>query len=247
LDPIFIAIPIVAVLVLGLLWWRTRGARGEALPARNPAVAGFVDTVAGWTPKSTRVLSNTERQAFETLRSAFPAHVILAQVPLARFIKVPTRNSYSEWLRRAGQLCADFVVCDRYTQVIAVVEVRPASESQKEERASRRQRRLERVLKAAEIPVHVWAEHALPSVEAARDTILPTPPEAAVAAVQAPVVVNAAPAPAPAVNPLMDADRDITDDEVIEMREPPPSTWFDDLDTAPAPLEPPRRSGPTTR
>ena len=72
-------------------------------------------------PQATRVLTAAERQAFEILRTALPAHIVLAQVPLARFIKVPTRNSYAEWLRRAGHLSADLVVCDRHSQVVAVV------------------------------------------------------------------------------------------------------------------------------
>jgi hypothetical protein len=34
-------------------------------------------------------------------------------------------------------------------------------------------------------------------------------------------------------------------DEVIEMREPPPSTWFDNLDSGPAPLrKPPDKKPP---
>ena len=31
-------------------------------------------------------------------------------------------------------------------------------------------------------------------------------------------------------------------DELIEMSDPPPSTWFDDFDSAPAPLAPPKRA-----
>src|SRR5687767_6569828 len=98
---------------------RSRSAgRVEPRPAEN------LDTMAAWPPTATRVLTTVERQAYDVLRSALPAHMILAQVPLQRFIKVPTRNSYAEWLRRVGHLSADLLVCDRHSQVVAVVEVR---------------------------------------------------------------------------------------------------------------------------
>jgi hypothetical protein len=45
-------------------------------------------------------------------------------------------------------------------------------------------------------------------------------------------------------NPFDDSKRDVTQDEVIELLEPPPSTWFDDLDSAPMPLEPLRSAAP---
>ena len=36
--------------------------------------------------------------------------------------------------------------------------------------------------------------------------------------------------------PFDDGDRDSAQDERIEMREPPPSTWFDEFNSGPAPL-----------
>ena len=87
---------------------------GKVRFGRKPAddAADNLDTLMGWEPVATRVLTTGEREAYHILRKALPDHVILAQVPVARFIKVPTKNSYSEWLRRVGSLCADLVVCD---------------------------------------------------------------------------------------------------------------------------------------
>ena len=73
---------------------------------------------------------------------ALPGYMILAQVPLARFLNVPKRNSYAEWMRRLGNQCVDFVVCDVTSQVVAVVEVRPPIEQlEREGRAPARPRR----------------------------------------------------------------------------------------------------------
>jgi Protein of unknown function (DUF2726) len=167
---------------------------------------------------------------------------VLAQVPLARFLKVPTRNSYVEWLRRLGNQCADLVVCDKATQVIAVVDVQAPTE-RSSERARKRLNRMARVLKAAQIPLHVWTEGALPSIEAARATLLPKPPEAALSAAPA-GSAETPPSPTTASKPLSpfeDFDRDSSSDEIIEALEPPPSTWFDEFNSGPTPLGKPKK------
>jgi len=127
--------------------------------------------VLDWEPGSTRLLTHTEREAYHLLRKALPDHMILAQVPVARFIKVPTRNSYAEWLRRVGSLCVDLVVCDMASHVLAVVEIRRPSD-QETDRTRRRHSRMDKVLRASHIPVHVWHEEALPDVQAVREAVL---------------------------------------------------------------------------
>ena len=238
---------LLLVAVLLLTWWWLRRRTGDAIDDRP---ADGLDTLAAWSPEATRVLKAAERTAYVTLRHALPQHMILAQVPLARFIRVPTRHSYSEWLRRVGQLCADLVVCDRHSQVIAVIEVQAAPEGTGH-RTRRRQLRVARVLEAAKIPLHVWIDTALPSPEAARDAILPRPhsePSGAqmpAPAVAAPTQNTASPVHG-SFSDLQQPDDRATEawaaDEVVEMSDPPPSTWFDDLDSAPAPLAPAKRA-----
>jgi len=220
---------VVALIIIVLFAWglRARSRRQDATHASDN-----VDTVTGWPPQATRVLTSAERQTYDLLRSALPAHMILAQVPLQRFIKVPTRYSYAEWLRRVGQLNADFVVCDRHSQVVAIVEIQGEDESPNS-RSQRRRERMLRVLKSAQIPVHVWRAGALPSVTAAREAIAPDEESAGEAAVAAPAsAVRAVPAHSAvaAVNEASGND--------VPMREPPPSTWFDDFDSGPTPLAP---------
>lgn len=192
-----------------------------------------LDTVAAWPPKTTRVLTTAERLAYSTLVRAMPGYMVLAQVPLARFLKVPTRHSYSEWLRRLGNQCADLVVCDMASEVIAVVNVQPPA-AQVSERGRKRLHRMARVLKAAEIPLHIWTDNALPSVETARETLLPKPAETAVAAPVAAQTPQRMTSTRP--SPLDEEGRDSTQDERIEVREPTPSTWFDEFNSGPAPL-----------
>lgn len=273
-------------------WWFQRqrhlGARGEGAQrdgqrrgrkrrlrrSAEPTQDEQLDTLAAWEPVATRVLKTGEREAYHVLRRALPDHIILAQVPLARFVKVPTRNSYSEWLRRVGSLCADLVVCDMSSQVVAVVEVRPGAAATKDN-ALKRQQRMDKVLQAARIPVHVWLEGALPGPAVAREAILGAAiqlsgrsgyqdvslalRDANAAAMVASMQATPAPQPTAEVRSLyghpqdgvdvterqaldfdIDAwirsesgDNDSADDQDAERKEPPPSTWFDDLDTDP--------------
>jgi len=227
---------LMGVVLLGLVaalvaaWWvlRRRGVR------KTEEDDDRLDTLAAWPPKATRVLTTAERLAYTTLVRALPGYMVLAQVPLARFLKVPTRHSYAEWLRRLGNQCADLVVCDMSSEVIAVINVQ-APAGQTSERGRKRQNRMARVLKAANIPLHVWTDNALPSVDTARETIMPKADESRAATPTFAPIRGTATRPAP----LDEPDRDAADD--AEVREPPPSTWFDEFNSGPAPLPPPKR------
>src|SRR5258706_15783400 len=101
-----ISLGLLAIVLL-LAWWWLRQ-RGAGTASGSGKAADRLDTVTGWPPQPTRVLSTQERLAFGTLSRGLPEYMILAQVPLARFINVPRRNSYADWLRRIGNQCVDF-------------------------------------------------------------------------------------------------------------------------------------------
>lgn len=220
--PLMIAVALVAVVTL-LLWLRMR--RGRQADADNSQPRGLdaLDTVAAWEPEPSRILTAAERQAYAVLRQAFPDHMVLGQVPLSRFLRVPTRNSYSVWVRRVGHLCADLVVCNRHSEVLAVVEVRSAPDRESP-RTAKRHNRMDRVIEAAGIRLHVWREDQIPTISAARTAVLATP-----------YTQEAQAAPA-AARPVIDSELP-EGSEMAEFREPPPSTWFEDLDSEPMPLE----------
>lgn len=151
------------LLFLAMRWRNLRSGRGE--DGRET-----VDTLVGWPPEAARVLTVDERQAYDVLRRAFPTHLVLAQVPLSRFLRVPLRRSYTEWLQRVGTLSADLLLCDSGSSVIAIIDIRSATES---ERARRRHERMSRVLRQAGIHVITWREGELPSVPDVRAQLMP--------------------------------------------------------------------------
>ena len=231
----------IAVVVLVWGWRRSRTAAAKAEADADDRI----DTLIGWPPEATRILRNSERIAYSTLKLALPGYMILAQVPISRFISVPKRNSYAEWMRRLGSQCVDFVVCDVTSQVVAVIDVR-GPDSQISDRLRRRQDRVARVFKAVNVPLHAWNEGSLPSVEAARASIVPAAP-----AVPADIASRATAETAATLvqmrNAFQDTDRHLDregqqDLEVIELQEPRASTWFDELDSELANLPPPARN-----
>ncbi len=118
----------------------------------------------------TRVMNSVEREAYMLLTTALPGRMVLAQVPLSRFVRMPAKADRREWMQRVGALSADLLLCDARSRVLAVVDVRSVAPS---ERSQRRHERLAAELKACGITVHVWREGALPSLAAVRALLAP--------------------------------------------------------------------------
>lgn len=240
-DLLFI-LALAAVVVAGVgfaLTRRGRTEKGGEAQAKRARERDNLDTVAAWPPEATRLLTAGERSAHETLVKALPECMIFSQVPLARFIRVPRRNSYAEWLARVGNLSADFLICDRASLVIGAVSLQSMQET---EGASRRRARMARVMKAAGIKVFVWREQAIPTAQAARDQITQrigvpdgkaAPADLTASQSERPSRIGSGKLPIPEV--VTDAPDD------LPRRDPPPTTWFDDLDSSPTPLDPARK------
>lgn len=218
LDPTAAAALLFALaLLLTAIWLRRRQAT-----ARPPVPDESLDTVQAWPPQAVRVMTLGERQAYEIVRRALPGHVVLAQVPLSRFISVPTRFPYSQWLHRAGRLGVDLLVCDFSSRAMAAIEVRTVDESA---RSAKRHQRLVEVLRAAGVTVHEWNEDELPTVAQARALFLPKAGSAAGEEI-AVTPGGRALLPVAEIQELL-ADGDATDYGQLE---PVPSGFFDDLD-----------------
>lgn len=222
LDPLSAAALATAGLLMLSLMAVRRRQRGASSRSRQDAL----DTVAAWPPEAARVLSVTERQAFELLKRALPGFIVLAQVPLSRFVRVPMRHSYSDWLQRVGQLSADLVVCDIGSRVLAVIDIRAPEETP---RSRRRHERMTRVLKAAGIQVHTWREGDLPSASEVRSVI------GAVLVDNAPRPTNSRPMP---LIPVADIEEILAEGDALDFgagMEPVASAFFDEIETVQTP------------
>jgi Protein of unknown function (DUF2726) len=212
-------IAVASAALAALLTWVLMRRRTPAAAA--PQREEGLDTIQAWPPQAVRVMTLGERQAYEVLKRALPGHVILSQVPLSRFISVPTRNPYQLWLQRAGRLAVDLLVCDYSSRAVAAVEVRTADESK---RSAKRHQRLVQVLRAAGVQVLEWDEDSLPDVVDARELFIPKSEGK-----EAPAKIDAG---GRRLLPVADiaeilAHGDATDYGQLE---PVPSAFYDDLD-----------------
>jgi Protein of unknown function (DUF2726) len=220
LSPTLLAALLGTLLLLAVLMWRRQAA--SAAP-RSQLDENF-DTVQSWPPQAVRVMTLGERQAYEVLKRALPGHVILAQVPLSRFISVPTRNPYQMWLQRAGRLAVDLLICDYSSRALAAIEVRTAEESQ---RTAKRHQRIIEVLRAAGVQVHEWNEDDLPSIQEARDLF-------ALKSVAKEEAAPAFDAGGRRLLPVADIEEVLAQGDATDygQLEPVPSGFFDDLNAA---------------
>ncbi len=225
-------IALVVLLVIALWWRRRSGGKRSAQAGAEDAL----DTIAAWPPEVSRVLTTPEQRAYKLLvRNLPPGYAVLAQVPLSRFLRVPTRHSYREWMRRVGRLNADLIVCDSTFQVLAVVNVRP-TEGKDSERGLERHNRMDRVLRKAGLRVLNWREGALPDEELVQELVFGREriEELAAASDEASASTTAT------------ASRQTRPGEFASQAseapvpEPLPSTFFDDLDSRPVPLPRPK-------
>ena len=212
---------VAAVMLLLTLVMVRKRQRGDV---RRPVKREDLDTVIDWPPQSVRVLTVAEREAYDLLRKSLPGFMVLAQVPLSRFVRVPTRHSYNDWMQRVGNLSADLLLCDSGSRVLAVVDVRSAVET---DRARRRHERMGRVLKAGGIKVYTWREDALPTATQVR------------ALVGAELARNAGLKPAVSrpmpLIPVAEMEEMLADGDQAQYdaaHEPVPSGFFDDMESA---------------
>ena len=211
--------------VLLLLSWLALRLSQRGGWRRPPPRRDALDTVTAWPPEASRVLSINERQAYELLRRSLPGFMVLAQVPLSRFIRVPTRHSYTDWMQRVGNLSADLLLCDSGSRVMAVVDIRSPHET---ERSRRRHERLTRVLEASGVRVYSWREGALPTAAEIR-TVIGTALKPA-----AGMVKPTASRPMPLI-PVAEIEEILHDGDLSaqeqDAMEPVPSAFFEDMDS----------------
>jgi len=220
------ALPASVLLLITLLALRQRQRHSHRGAAREA-----LDTVASWPPEAARILTINERQAYDLLKRAMPGFLVLAQVPLSRFIRVPARHSYVDWLQRVGSLSADLLLCDSGSKVLAVIDIRAPQESA---RARRRHERMGRVLRAAGVHVFDWREGELPSPTEVRHIM------AKLVVAKVDPAKGAASRPMPLIpvaemaEILAEGDRAAAEAAFDPAMEPVSSGFFEDLETAEA-------------
>ena len=126
-----------------------------------------------WPFYAKKPLSQPEQILYFRLIEALPEHMVLAQVQLSRFLGVKKGHNYQSWSNRINRMSADFVLCNKDSSVLAVIELDDATHLKPERQAADAKK--DKALDAAEIKIIRWQAKALPDIYTIKAALIPNP------------------------------------------------------------------------
>lgn len=124
-----------------------------------------------WPFYTKKPLSQPEQVLYFGLIEALPEHIILAQVQLSRFLGVKKGHNYQSWSNRINRMSADFVVCNKDSSIVAVIELDDATHQKPDRQAADAKK--DKAIEAAEIKIIRWQAKSMPDVSAIKAALLP--------------------------------------------------------------------------
>lgn len=143
------------LVALAFVWWRSRE---KPLPAQWPLA-----------PRP--LFSGQEEPVYQFLRNAFPEHLVLAKVPLARFMRLKKGEDPNVWFPLINPLHVSFIVCTQRGYVIAALDL-PTETSASASASTLKQR----ALQVCGIKYMSLTGSALPTAHMLRTMLLGAPP-----------------------------------------------------------------------
>lgn len=102
-----------------------------------------------------------EKNLYYRLMEALPDYVILYKVQLSVFLGVRTGFDFNEWNNKINRMNIDFVVCDKYGSVKAVIEFNDSAPKNKDRIINDSKR--DKAIIAAGIKIIRWGVQDLPN------------------------------------------------------------------------------------
>lgn len=124
-----------------------------------------------WPFYAKKPLSQPEQVLYFRLIQALPEHIILAQVQLSRLLGVKKGNNYQAWSNRINRMSADFVVCNKDSSIVAVIELDDATH-QREDRQTADAKK-DKALASAGVRIVRWQAKSIPSIAAIQSALMP--------------------------------------------------------------------------
>ena len=115
-----------------------------------------------WPFYAKKPLSQPEQVLYFRLIQALPEHIILAQVQLSRMLGVKKGNNYQSWTNRINRMSADFVVCNKDSSIVAVIELDDATHQREDRQVADTKK--DKALGSAEIRVIRWQAKSIPDI-----------------------------------------------------------------------------------
>ena len=146
---------VVVIVVLTILKARVQGGAGNEV----------------WPFYAKKPLSQPEQILYFRLVQALPAHIILAQVQLSRLLGVKKGNNFQAWSNRINRMSADFVVCNKDSSIVAVIELDDATHQRNDRQAADAKKN--KALGSAGVQVVRWQAKTLPDISTIQSTFTP--------------------------------------------------------------------------
>lgn len=115
-----------------------------------------------WPFYARKPLSPPEQVLYFRLIQALPAQIVLAQVGLSRLLGVKKGHDFNQWFNRISRMSVDFVVCNKDSSILAVIELDDASHARPDRQAADAKK--DQALAAAGIRILRWQVQSLPDV-----------------------------------------------------------------------------------
>lgn len=132
-----------------------------------------------WPLYPKNLLTRPEQVLFHRLTRALPEHIVLAQVQVSRVLGIKKGHNFHRWNNRINRLSYDFVVCNKGSAVVAVIELDDSTH----QKSSRQEadRRKDKATASAGIQMIRWSVKTLPDQAAIQAIFKPETPLTAVA------------------------------------------------------------------
>ena len=124
-----------------------------------------------WPFYAKKPLSHPEQVLYFLLVQALPDHIILAQVQLSRLLGVKKGSNYQAWSNRINRMSVDFVVCNKDSSVVAVIELDDATHERKDRQTADAKK--DKALAAAAVRIIRWQAKAIPNMTTIQATFTP--------------------------------------------------------------------------
>lgn len=157
MNSIFLLVIVVVavVAILAVLKGKSQGGSGDEV----------------WPFYAKKPLSQPEQVLYFRLVQALPEHIVLAQVQLSRLLGVKKGNNYQSWFNRINRMSADFVVCNKDSSIVAVIELDDATHQKEDRKAAGAKK--DKALSSADIRIVRWQAKAIPDVSVIKSTFMP--------------------------------------------------------------------------
>ena len=152
---LLLAIVVAVVVVLAFLKAKAQGRVGDEV----------------WPFYAKKPLSQPEQVLYFRLIQALPEHIVIAQVQLSRLLGVKKGNNYQAWFNRINRMSADFVVCNKDSSIVAVIELDDATHQREDRQAADAKK--DKALASAGVRIVRWQAKSIPDIAAIQTTFMP--------------------------------------------------------------------------